>query len=115
MGWLLTSLPALVLIASAAMKFIQPTGFADGFGHLGRPIELAFALGLLELICTAIYLFPRTSVLGAILLTGYLGGAIATHLRVGDPYYTQVLLGVMVWGGLYFRNPRLRALIPLID
>ena len=114
-GWLLTALPALLFTASAAMKFIQPAGFADGLGHLGWPIELALALGLLELTCTAIYLFPRTSVLGAILLTGYLGGAIATHLRVGDPYYTQVLLGVMVWGGLYFRNPRLRALIPLIE
>ena len=95
-GWLLTALPALMFTASAAMKFIQPAGFADGLGHLGWPIELALALGLLELTCTAIYLFPRTSVLG-------------------DPYYTQVLLGVMVWGGLYFRNPRLRALIPLID
>ena len=82
---------------------------------MGWPIQLAVALGILEISCTAIYLLPRTSVLGAILLTGYLGGAVATHLRIGDPYFGPVLLGVMVWGGLYFRNPRVRALIPLID
>ncbi len=114
-GWLLTALPALMLTASAAMKFIQPAGFAEGFSHLGWPISLATTLALLEIACTALYLFPRTSVLGAILLTGYLGGAIATHGRVSDPYYIPVILGVMVWGGLYFRNPRVRALIPLID
>lgn len=114
-GWILTTLSSLVLLASAVAKFIQPAGFADGFSQLGWPIHLAVALGILEIICTAIYLLPRTSVLGAILLTGYLGGAIAAHLRLGQPYFVPVLLGVMLWGGLYFRNPRVRALIPLID
>ena len=114
-GWLFTALSSLVMIASATAKFIQPVGFADGFSRLGWPIGLATPLAVLEIACTALYLFPRTSVLGAILLTGYLGGAIATHLRVSDPYYGPVILGVMVWEGLYFRNPRVRALIPLID
>ncbi len=114
-GWILTALSSLVLLASAAAKFIQPAGFTDGFSHMGWPIQLAVALGILEISCTAIYLLPRSSVLGAVLLTGYLGGAVATHLRIGDAYFGPVLLGVMVWGGLYFRNPRVRALIPLID
>ena len=67
---------------------------------------------MLELSCTIIYLIPRTSVIGAILLTGYLGGAIQTHLRVGDAFVAQFIFGVVIWGGLYLRDTRLRALIP---
>ena len=70
-------------------------------------------LGILEVACTVIYLIPRTAVLGAILLTGYLGGATATHVRIGEPWFMPVLLGVVVWLGIYLRDPRLRALIPL--
>ena len=70
-------------------------------------------LGVLELACTILYAIPRTSVLGAILLTGYLGGATATHVRVGDSFIMTVVLGVVVWGGLFLRDARLRALIPL--
>lgn len=86
--------------------------------QLGYPanVSLARGLGILTLVCTVLYAIPRTSVLGAILLTGLLGGAIATHLRVGSPLFTHLLfgvyLGLMVWGALYLRDDRLRALIP---
>jgi hypothetical protein len=84
---------------------------------MGIPGSLARPLGVITLLCTILYAFPRTSVLGAILLTGYMGGAIASHLRLGDPLLTHTLfglyLGLLAWGGLYLRSPRLRALIPL--
>ncbi len=115
LGWALSILPCLLLLASGVMKFIQPTGFAEGFVHMGIPISHSVPLGILELTCTALYLFPRTAVLGAILLTGYMGGAIQTHVRVGDPFIAQFLFGVALWAGLYFREARIRALIPLID
>jgi len=113
-GRIMSWLPALMLLFSAVMKLVHPPQLDEGFAHLGLPVSLAFGLGILELACTVVYLMPRTAVLGAILLTGYLGGAILTHLRVGDPYYTQFLLGVMLWGGLFLRDPRLRALLPLV-
>ena len=112
-GYVLSTLPVLMLLFSGGMKFIPSPQLNEGFAHLGLPVTLALGLGILELACTIIYVIPRTAVLGAILLTGYLGGAILTHLRVGDPYYTQIILGVVIWGGLYLRDPRLRALIPL--
>ena len=84
---------------------------------MGYPASVARGIGLFELICVALYVLPRTSVLGAVLLTGVLGGAIASHIRVGDPLFTHVLfglyLGLFVWGGLFLRNADLRKLIPL--
>ena len=112
-GRIMSILPCLMLLFSAGMKLAGPPQMADGFKHLGIPITQAFGLGVLELACTVIYLVPRTSVIGAILLTGYLGGAIQSHLRVGDPYYTQIILGILLWGGLWLRDPRLKALLPL--
>jgi len=112
-GWIMSALPVLMLLISAAAKFAKPAPVMEGFTHLGLPEKLAMPLGILELACTIIYLTPRTSILGAILLTGYLGGAIATHVRIGDPFHTVVVFGVLVWGGLFLREPRLRALIPL--
>ena len=115
-GRTLGALPLLMLLPSATMKFLKPPEVIEGFVRLGYPESLALGLGILELACTAVYLIPRTSVLGAILLTGYLGGATATHVRVGDPlsmFIIPVILGVLVWGGLFLRDPRLRALIPL--
>ena len=112
-GRILSALPVLALIMSAVMKFVKPPEVVKGFAHLGYDESLALALGILELACTVIYLIPRTAVLGAILLTGYLGGATATHVRIGEPFWAPVLLGVLVWGGLYLRDVRLRALIPL--
>ena len=112
-GWILSVLPVLMVVVSAVMKFVKPPELIEGFAHLGLDLRLAVGLGVLELACTILYLIPRTAVLGAILLTGYLGGAIATHLRVADPFFPPILLGVLLWGGLYVRDTRLRALLPL--
>ena len=111
-GYIMSALPVLILLLSAAMKFANPPPVAEGFKHLGLPESFALGLGVLELSCTLLYIIPRTSVLGAILLTGYLGGAILAHLRVGDPFFGPVIFGVLIWGGLFLRDPRLRALIP---
>jgi hypothetical protein len=112
-GRVFTALPVAMLLFSAAGKFSGAPELAKGFEHLGWPIGLAFALGVVELVATVLYAIPRTSVLGAILITGYLGGAIATHVRIGEPFILQALFGVLAWGGLYLRDPRLRVLIPL--
>jgi DoxX-like family len=116
-GRILSGLVVLFLIPDGIIKFIKPAPVVETSAHLGLALSLANTLGILLLICTAIYIFPRTSVLGAILLTGYLGGAVATHLRVGDPLFSHVLfptyLGVLLWLGLYLRDERLRVLIPL--
>jgi hypothetical protein len=89
----------------------------EATGQLGYPVSIARTLGILTLVCTILYTIPQTSVLGAILLTGYLGGAIASHLRIDSPLFSHVLfgvyLGLMIWGGLYLRDGLLRALIPL--
>jgi len=112
-GWILTVLPVLMLLMSAVMKFVKPASAVEGFTHLGLPEKLAFGLGVIELTCTILYLIPQTTVLGAILLTGYLGGATFAHLRVGDAFIMPVILGVVIWGGIFLREPRLRALLPL--
>lgn len=112
-GWVLSILPCLLLIMSAVMKFIQPGDFNKGMAHMGWPIEKAPTLGVIELACTAIYLFPKTAMLGAILLAAYMGGAVATHVRVGDMFFIQILVGVFVWLGLWLRDARLRELAPL--
>jgi len=112
-GVVASTLPVLLLIVSAGMKLAKPPGMTEGFAHLGYPEDLALGLGILELICTLLYCIPVTSVLGAILLTGYLGGAVCTHLRVGDPYFMPIVLGVFIWGGLFLRDSRLRSLIPI--
>jgi DoxX-like family len=117
-GWLLTILPAAGLIFSAVMKLIQPGTPEDAAKYLdpiGWKLEQLVGLGILELTCVIIYLIPQTAVLGAILVTGYIGGIIATHVRVGDfgivPF---IIIGVLSWLGLYLRYPRLRRIIPFI-
>ena len=112
-GVVVSALPVLALTLSAIMKFVKPAPVVEGFAKLGYDDSLALGLGIVELVCTVLYVVPQTSVLGAILLTGYLGGATATHVRVGDPYFGPIVLGVMVWLGLYLRDLRLRALLPL--
>jgi hypothetical protein len=106
--------PALLFLLSAGMKIAHPPQLDEGFAKMGLPVSWALGLGILELGCTVIYLIPRTAVIGAILLTGYLGGAMVTHLRIGEAPVTHVIFGVILWGGLYLRDPRLRALIPLV-
>ncbi|MGQ0810382.1 MAG: DoxX family protein [Nitrospiraceae bacterium] len=112
-GYIISALPVLMLLFSASMKLLQLPAATAGFAHLGYPEYVALPLGIVELTCTVLYVIPRTSVLGAILLTGYLGGATATHVRVGEPFYASIILGVLVWGGLFLRDSLLRALIPL--
>lgn len=111
-GRVMSALPVLLLVFSAGMKLAKPQPVIDGLKHFGFAERLATPLGILELACTIIYLIPQTSVLGAILLTGYLGGATVTNLRVGEPVFMPVIAGILVWGGLFLRDGRLRALIP---
>lgn len=114
MGWALGILPSLVLIASAASKFLTPGPQAnEGLAHLGWNSEVMPVLGVIEIIGTILYLIPRTSLFGAVLLAGYLGGATATHVRVGDPFFAPVVIGVLLWTGLWLRESRLRVLTPL--
>jgi uncharacterized membrane protein YphA (DoxX/SURF4 family) len=109
----LSALVAALLVMSAAMKIFPPANFAEGMAHLGWPMEKRIFLAVIELSCVALYLIPRTAVLGAILVAAYMGGATATHVRVDDPYWTQPLVGVVAWLALWLREPRLRALLPL--
>lgn len=116
-GRILSGLVALFLLFDGVMKLPPLAPVTESLAQLGYPVTLARGLGILTLICTLLYAIPRTSILGAILLTGLLGGAIATHLRVGSPIFTHLLfgayLGVMLWGGLFLRDERVRALVPL--
>ena len=112
-GWVLSVLPVLLLVLSAVMKLAKLPAAMEGFAQLGYPEHVILPLGVVEIACALIYLFPRTAVLGAVLLTGYLGGATATHLRVDQPFYAPILLGVVVWLGLFLRDARIRALLPL--
>ena len=112
-GRVISGLVSLVFTMSAFMKLRGGTEVIQGMAHLGLPESLIVPLAILEISCVVIYAIPATSVLGAILLTGYIGGAICTHLRVGDPFFMQIALGIFVWLGLYLRENRLRALIPL--
>jgi hypothetical protein len=112
MSWL----PALFMLLDGVMKLIKPAPVVEGTLQLGYPASVITPLGIVVIACTILYLIPKTSVLGAILLTGYLGGAVATHVRVLAPLFSvifPVIFGVLLWGGLWLRDNRLRALIPL--
>lgn len=112
-GRVISAIPVLLLLLSAVMKLVKAAPVVQGFPRYGYPESLIVIIGVLELLSCIVYLIPSTAVLGAILMTGYLGGATATNVRVGDPSYIMtVLLGVFVWGGLFFRDSRIRALIP---
>jgi hypothetical protein len=116
-GYVISGLPALFLLVDALGKFVKPAPVVEGTLALGYPENVILPLGIILLISTLLYLIPQTSVLGAILITGYLGGAVATHVRIGNPLLTHTLfpvyLGVLIWLGLYLRDVRLRALVPL--
>lgn len=114
-GRILTAIPILLMVFSASMKFVGGQQMMDEMVHrFGYPAETALVLGVMELACVVLYAVPRTAALGAILLTGYLGGAVATHVRIGDPAFVAPFgLGVIAWAGLYLRDERLRALLPL--
>lgn len=111
----LTALPILMMLMSASMKFLRPPVVMEQFvGKFGYQESALLTIGLLEIACVVLYAIPRTAVLGAVLLTGYLGGAIATHVRVGDAAFLgPLLLALVAWAGLYLREGRLRSLLPL--
>jgi hypothetical protein len=112
-GRVISAVPVLLMLFSAVMKLVKAAPVVQGFPRYGYPESLIVTVGVLELLSCVVYLIPSTAVFGAILMTAYLGGATATNVRVGDPSYVMtVLLGVFVWGGLFFRDARLRALIP---
>ena len=115
-GRIIGGLPALLLLVDAIMKFVKPAPVVETTVKLGYPESLIVGLGAVLLVSTILYLVPKTAVLGAILLTGYLGGAVATHVRVGEgwfPILFPVIFGVLLWGGLWLRDERLQTLIPL--
>jgi hypothetical protein len=113
LGWTLTILPALVLAASASGKLVGAAPVKEMMGgKLGYSPGTIVMVGAVELACALLFVIPPTSVLGAILVTGYLGGAVATHVRAGDAFIAPLLLGVVAWGGLFLRDERLRALLP---
>ena len=112
-GRIISALPALLLLITSSMKLMKAPVAVELMARLGYPEHLIFGVGILELACALVYIIPRTSVLGAILLTAYLGGAIASRVRIGDPLYVPVLAGLLVWAGIVLREDRLFALIPL--
>lgn len=115
-GRVMSALPVLIVLFGSVMKLMRFPAVVEGFNRVGAPEHLIIPVGLIELICCVVYVVPRTSVLGAILMTGLLGGATITTLRIGDPTYPMpVILGMLAWGGLWMRDPRLRALIPLLS
>jgi DoxX-like protein len=115
-GRILSGAMIAFMIMDAVMHMTKIDPVVQASARLGFPLELVFGLGIVELVCTILYAYPRTSVLGAVLLTGYLGGAVAMHLRIGSSLFGEMLfpvyIGVLLWGGLYLREPRLHALIP---
>jgi hypothetical protein len=112
-GRILSGLAVLFLTWDGVIKVMTLAPVVEGFARLGYPVTVAVGIGILELVCLATYVIPRTSVLGAVLLTGFLGGAIATHVRVQDPLLTHtffpIYIGLLIWGGLLLRDDRLRA------
>ena len=115
-GRIISGFIALFLLLDGGMKLVKPAFVVEETMRLGYPERVIFPLGVVLIVCTILYLIPRTAVLGAILLTAYLGGAVATHVRAGEPVFSVVfaiVFGVLVWLGLYLRNPTLRLLIPL--
>ncbi len=114
-GHAVSLFPVIMLFVSGIMKLVKPEPVVKGMAEHGFPESIITGLGIVELACTVLYLIPQTSILGAILLTGYLGGATATHVRVGEfgqAFMGAIPFGVLLWLGLYLREPRLRALTP---
>jgi hypothetical protein len=111
-GRVLSTLPVLMLFMSAGMKLSKQQMVIDGFTKMGYPEQAIIPIGIAEVVSTILYIIPQTSVLGAILLTGYLGGAIDVHVRNGEQFAGPAIFGVLIWLGLYLRDKRLRSLIP---
>ena len=115
-GYVATTLIALFMVFDGVIHIVKPAAVVEAFAQLGYSLGVSAWLGVLVLCCVVLYVFPRTAVLGAILLTGYFGGAVATHVRVGNPLFEcifPVLFGVVTWAGIYLRDTRLGELIPI--
>jgi hypothetical protein len=115
-GRIVSGLPALFLLVDGVMKLFKPPVVVEATVNLGYPESTIIPIGVVLIICTVLYLIPATSILGAILLTGYLGGAVATHVRTGESLFSivfPVIFGILIWLGLYLRDARLRALVSL--
>lgn len=115
-GRTLTTIAALFLTMDTVMKLFRVPQALEGTAQLGYPVSVIFPLGVVSLVMLVLLLIPRTALLGALLWTGYLGGAVATHVRIGNPLFSHVLfpvyVAVLIWGGLWLRDARLRALVP---
>lgn len=112
-SYLMSAAPVLIMLMAGSMKLLKPAGVVQGFAHFGYAESVISWIALAEIGSAVLYLVPRTSVLGAILMTGFLGGAVATHVRVGEAVFViPMTLGVLAWGGLYLREQRLRTLLP---
>lgn len=115
-GLVCTAIVALFLAFDTLLKVLMLAPAVEGTTALGYPAESVMWIGLIQLVCLVLYLVPRTAVLGALLMTGYLGGAVATHVRISNPLLTHTLfpiyVALLLWGGLYLREERLRALVP---
>lgn len=112
-GFVLSLVPVLLLLFSASGKFMKPDGMDEEIKRLGWRMDQMTALGIVELACVVLYLIPQSAVFGAVLLTAYLGGATATHARLGEPFVIPIVVGIFVWLGLYLREPRLWPLAPI--
>jgi len=116
-GRILSALAILFLSFDTIVKVLRLPVAIEGTTQLGYPESTVFVIGIIQLVCLVLYVIPQTSVFGAILFTGYLGGALATHLRIGSPLFTHILFPIyvaaLIWGGLYAREPRLRAMVPI--
>ena len=115
-GRILSGIAILFLLFDAVIHLAKPAPVVTAFGELGYPLSASAPIAIIEFVCVLLYIVPRTSILGAVLLTGYLGGAIATQLRIGAPLFSTLLfpiyVALFVWGGLYLREPIVRKIIP---
>ncbi len=114
-GYIISALPVLGLLFSGLVKIIQPAGAGldEEMKRLGWEVVSPTTIGIVEIVCTVLYIIPRTAVFGAILLAAYLGGATATHVRISDPFVGPIVFGILIWLGIWLRETRLRELIPL--
>jgi hypothetical protein len=115
-GRILSGLIALLFVFDGVGHLMKPAPVVEAFARLGYPLSASVGIGILALICTAIYVTPRTSIFGAILMTGYLGGAVSTHVRAGSTLFETifpVILGTLMWAGIYVRDAQLRKLLPV--
>jgi hypothetical protein len=116
-GRIISTIVVLFMLFDSITKLMMLDAVVRGSAEIGYPSDVIWIIGLILLVCTITYIIPRTSILGAVLLTGYLGGAVASNLRIKAPLFSHILapvyIGVLVWAGLYFRNKQLRGLLPL--